>query len=91
VHGWALQNLMACTALVELNLSNNAVASLAQIGLCPGPLRRLVLRVRPDFPKPAHYLERRFMHRHQWWLLPGLLQYMHHLCEGMGSNSCQVC
>jgi Leucine-rich repeat (LRR) protein len=41
-----LQNLTACTSLAELDLSNNNIASLAQVGLCPGPLRRLILRVR---------------------------------------------
>lgn len=41
-----VQHLTACAALAELKLSNNCVTSLAQVSLCSGPLRQLVLQVR---------------------------------------------
>ena len=40
-----VQGLNACSSLTELILSNNCIESVAQIGLCSGPLRRLVLQV----------------------------------------------
>ena len=41
-----VQGLSTCSSLSELILSNNCIESVAQIGLCSGPLRRLVLQVR---------------------------------------------
>ena len=40
-----VENLNACSSLTELILSNNSIGSVAQIGLCSGPLRRLILQV----------------------------------------------
>lgn len=49
-----VQNLTACASLTQLDLSSNCIASLAQVGLCAGPLRRLVLQVRSL--APAHQI-----------------------------------
>jgi len=40
-----VESLNACSSLTELILSNNSIGSVAQIGLCSGPLRRLILQV----------------------------------------------
>ena len=40
-----VQGLSSCYSLTELILSNNRIESVAQVGLCAGPLRRLVLQV----------------------------------------------
>lgn len=40
-----VQGLNTCSSLMELILSSNCIESVAQIGLCSGPLRRLVLQV----------------------------------------------
>ena len=40
-----VQGLNACSSLTQLILGNNCIESVAQIGLCSGPLRRLVLQV----------------------------------------------
>ena len=42
-----VEGLSACYSLTELILSNNSIESVAQIGLCSGLLRRLVLQVAP--------------------------------------------
>ncbi|CAK0783551.1 hypothetical protein CVIRNUC_006750 [Coccomyxa viridis] len=39
-----VQGLRGCSSLTELILSSNRIESVAQIGLCAGPLKRLVLQ-----------------------------------------------